>query len=82
MEKRRPQYNIEDPGDFWKHYSKKLTRIAASVSLSSLFIILLIVILSVLFILEAFLGILYTGPGSRFAVRLEFPDCLSLPDFF
>ena len=50
--------------------SGKLSRLLTSVTVLLGFMFILVAITVVMFILEAFLAILYKGPGSQLAVRM------------
>ena len=58
----------EKYGSWWKKDLVKMLRAAASISVLLVFMLVLTVLLTVIFILEAFIPILYTGPGSQFVV--------------
>ena len=57
---------------WWVSGFGKLSRLGASVGVLLLFMCALIAITVVMFILEAFLAILYKGPGSQLAVCADF----------
>ena len=54
----------------WMYESGKLSRLLTSVAVLLGFMFILVAITVVMFILEAFLAILYKGPGSQLAVRM------------
>jgi hypothetical protein len=57
---------------WWMEDFSKLSRLGASVVVLLGFMCALVVIAVVMFVLEAFLAILYKGPGSQLAVCAEF----------
>jgi hypothetical protein len=58
----------------------KLSRLVASVTVLLGFMCVLVVITVVVFVLEAFLAILYKGPGSQLAVCADFFYLISRPE--
>jgi anoctamin-10 len=68
----RKYHNVKkakQDGSWWKSDTKKLLRVVASFSMLFVCMLILAVLLTVIFILEAFIPILYTGPGSQLVVR-------------
>ena len=57
----------------WREDFGKLPRLFASVAVLLGFMCVLVVIAVVMFLLEAFLAILYKGPGSHLAVSADLP---------
>ena len=57
---------------WWTEDLGKLSRLSASIVVLLGFVCALVVIAVVVFVLEAFLAILYKGPGSQFAVCTVF----------
>ena len=53
---------------WWTEDLAKLSRLSASIVVLVGFMCVLVIITVVIFVLEAFLAILYKGPGSQFAV--------------
>ena len=70
VEKRRAQYHEGFP--WWM----REIRMATSVPVILLFIVVLLTLLTAIFVFEAFVTRLYTGPGHKFIVRSFFPVSL------
>lgn len=69
METHRHEFNPEDANAvWWKSELKRFFRITASVPVIMVFVAFLTVILTALFVFEAFITQLYTGPGKQYIV--------------
>lgn len=69
VEKHRHEFDEKDLSDvWWKNELKRFSRIAASVPVILVFVLLLAAILTGLFVFEAFVTQLYHGPGQQYIV--------------
>lgn len=70
VETHRHEFNPDDLNDvWWKIELKRFLRITASIPVIIVFVAFLTVILTGLFVFEAFITQLYTGPGKQYIVR-------------
>lgn len=73
VEKPRAQYHQSESANWWIRDIKNALPMIASITVLAAFVIMLAGAVTGVFFLEAFIAILYTGPGSQFAVSV----CLS-----